>query len=97
MLRERRVFMQATRFLLLYHHLILSPHLHKAIEALALFTETDDFKTFREEYIRDRNDASILVDFKKQCLERVLQHHENKRVIRPLVDCIDRSKRLFRV
>lgn len=96
-LRDKRTFVLAAQFIVTYHMSILSPHIIKAIESLSLIADTDDYKTYPNQYIRDVNDARIMLALRQTCIDKYLPSVSDKRVVRPLIDSIDRSKRLYRI
>ena len=95
LIREKRILMLSIHFLNLYHKDLLTVHILKASEALSLLVDTDDFKTYRDVYIADVHDAKSLLIFKTSCLDKILDF-QSKKLIRPLLDSIDRAKRKYR-
>lgn len=94
-LREKRVFMMGIEWLTLYSGSLLSIHVIKATEAMGLIADTDDFKTFRDEYISNAKDARLLQDFKGKCIDKHLSEFPQKKIIRPLIDSIERARRKY--
>jgi hypothetical protein len=93
-IRERRIFMTAIRVLSVIHTGVLTGHLLVAIESLSLMAETEDFVDHTSEYISNAADAEILVNFKARCLQPLQTDAEKRRLMRSLVDKIDRAKRM---
>lgn len=97
-IREYKLFMKVVHVLNLYHKEIISTHVLKGAEALALIADTDDFKTKRyEDIILDIKDAEALVNLKVNCLSAFQGNFEQRKMIRPLVEAIDQAKRRFRL
>ncbi len=94
-LREKRVFIMGIEWLTLYSGSLLSIHIIKATEAMGLIADTDDFKTFRDEYITNAKDARVLQDFKAKCIDKHLSEFPQKKIIRPLIDSIERARRKY--
>ena len=96
-IRENRIFMKIVHLLNLYHKELISMHVLKGAEALALIAETDDFKTNREQFIVTIKDAEALYCLKVNCLSSFQANFDHRKAIRPLVDAIDKAKRLYRL
>lgn len=96
-LRDRNVFMKAAQMLNLYHKEMFSLHVLKGVEALSLMVETDDFKTNKDLYISGKSDAEALINFKLTCLTPLLSNFDNRKLMRPLIEVIDKSKRQYRL
>ena len=93
-LRARGVFMSAARTLRRISDALPQAFLLKCVRALSLLSDTEDFKTYRSQYIAaaDLEDLaaireSILIPLQTETSQRVL--------VRPLIDCIDRAKRML--
>jgi hypothetical protein len=89
--------MLGAEWLTLYAQSLLSMHNVKIIEALAYIADTEDFKTYRDEYISSVKDARLLQDVKLKVVDKMLSDFPQKRLIRPLQDAIDRSRRKYHV
>ena len=74
------------------HNGVLGIHILKALSSLALMTASEDFRTYTDQYILYENVAT-LTDFKATCLASFQSDFEQKKLVRPLVDCIDKAKR----
>lgn len=72
---------------------LLSAHLIKISEALAMICETEDFVTCKEDYYT-HDDVDILLDLKLKCLSDIGKDYNVKKLIRPLMDSIDKANRL---
>jgi hypothetical protein len=97
LLREKNIFMLGIKVLNRCAYGLLKVHRLKAAESLALLAGTEDFLTYRSQYINNVQDVQALIHFKETCLIDFLNDFETKKILRPLLDCIDRSKRLFKL
>ena len=95
-IRERGLFMLSINLIERVHTGVLAIHILKALGALSLMTGTEDFSTYTNQYIKYDNVAT-LIEFKAQCLVPLQTDFENRKTIRPLVDCIDKAKRQNRL
>lgn len=95
-IRERGIFMLSINLIERVHAGILGIHTLKALGALSLMVGTEDFSTYTSQHIKSDNVAT-LVEFKTSCLAPFQTDFENRKVIRPLIDCIDRAKRQNRL
>ena len=91
-IRERGMFMSSILLIKSVQSGVLAIHIMKAISGLSLMTETEDFITYTPQYIKSENIAT-LIDFKTEVLVPLQTDFENRKIIRPLVDCIDKAKR----
>ncbi len=93
--------MKAVRCLGYYGPGLLKVHRLKAAEALALLADTEYFTTYRAEFIDTASgssaDVDTLLEFKEAFLADLMADFENRRAIRPLVDCIDKVKRQMKL
>lgn len=102
LLRELGIFMLTVRALMAYGSELHVSHRLAAAKALALLVETEDFSTHREAYYSSSahsGDLDRLLQFKESFLGDLLsgeQQLERRKAVRPLLDCIDRAKRLGR-
>eukprot|EP01035_Chromulina_nebulosa_P020131 gene20131-26138_t len=60
LIREKRILINSVIFLNLYFSDIPQANLMKATESLSLIVDTDDFKTFKEQYINGPSDARVM-------------------------------------
>jgi len=99
-IREKQIFLKGISVLNFFHHHILKPHRLIACEALALLVKTEDFQTYTNQYydIRNQYDVEKLLYFREEILNDLIGHNEleNKKLVRPLIDLIDKVKRLTR-
>jgi hypothetical protein len=89
--------MLAIQVLSAIHTGVLTAHLLVAIESLSLMAETEDFVDHLNQYISNSGDAEILVHFKTRVLQPLQTDSERRRLMRSLVDKIDRAKRMHAV
>ena len=102
-IRERRVFMLGVHVLVQMASIregaapkMQKIHLVKIAEALALLTQTEDFGTYRSQYHNSGTDLEKLIELKDTVLPELIAEPENKKLLRPLIDSIDKAKRLAR-
>lgn len=98
MIRERRVFMLGVEALCNYCQdrgleSLMQVHRVKAAQALSLLVDTDDFCTYKDQHYQN-TDVDTLIRLKEDCLITIAKDYELKKSIRPLMDCIDKAKRL---
>lgn len=101
-IRESGLLLTAIQFLLRIHPYLLDQGvdinvLFTTLEALSLLVDTEDFETYKKEYIKDEADAVILIRFKEIVLQPYLSDMAKKKLIRSLIDCIDRAKRQYKL
>ncbi len=96
-IRERHLFMTAIRVLSVVYSGVLTSHMLVAVEALSLLADTEDFSTYSTQYVVNVGDAEIMVAFKAKCLQPLSTDMEKRRLMRNLVDAIDKSKRKYRL
>ena len=89
--------MTAIRMLSIVHTGILTAHMLVAIESLSLMVDTDDFTTYTAQYVTNSSDAEILLAFKAKCVQPLSTDMDKRRLMRSLVDVIDKSKRKYRL
>lgn len=101
LVRERRLFMLGVHVLT---HLcsikgekqLQKSHRLKAAEALALLCQTEDFGTYRAQHYSNGVDVEKMSELKDLGLADLMTNFDDKKVIRPLVDAIEKAKRLAR-
>lgn len=96
-IRESGIFMLAIRALSILHSHLTRTDTLKALGSLSLLVETEDFATYKDQYIKCTQDAQDLVLLNSSCIEVVNTDMENRKVVRPLQDCIDRAKRQWKI
>jgi hypothetical protein len=94
LIRERGIFMLSARVLNMCSAALLQSHRLKVAEALSLMADTEDFGTYRTIYIPSKMDVEVLIQLKDNCLAELTKDFDHKRLLRPLIDCIERAKRL---
>jgi hypothetical protein len=92
-IRDRRIFMRAASVLNLYGSEITPTYQFLAAEALALLADTEDFVTNKTAYVTSREEVDELVMLKETLLQSLMTDLDKRKVIRPLMDSIDKLKR----
>lgn len=95
-LRDNRIFMKMVRNLVEFGSEIIPKHKLLIATSLAYLVDTEDFLTHRDQYIFGKEDIEDLVRCKEQVLQGLMTDLEKKKVIRPLIDTIDKAKRQMR-
>lgn len=96
-LRDRHIFMQGVKFLNKYHDYILTSPTFKIIEALSLITSSEDYSTYKEQYVTSSTDASELLSLQENVLNNYRNDTTIRSIMRPLVDSINQMKRRYRL
>ena len=88
--------MKAVQAILLYGMGLLKVHKLKMVEALSQVAETEYFGTYRSQFIDTSNTAHVdkLLELKELFLNDLMTEFENRKIVRPLSDCIEKTKRL---
>ena len=87
--------MLGVRFLNRFHDDLQPPSLLKVVEALSLLADSEDFSTYRDRHIPlSGENIDLLSSLKEYCLTELLSS-ENRKIVRPLADAIDKAKRSF--
>ena len=75
----------------------LAIHQHRlvAAQALSLMVDTEDFLTHKSEYYANE-DVEALLQLKENVLQDLMSDLDARKLVRPLVDAIDKAKRLMR-
>jgi hypothetical protein len=96
LVRERKIFLLGARTILQLEKHLLFAHKLKAAQALAAICESEHYATYTDAYIDPSNaaDVQLLSDLKDVVLVDLTKDFANKKLVRPLVDAIDRAKRL---
>lgn len=95
--RAKGIFMLGVRVLCQYGPHLLPAHQLKACQALAAVAETEHFITYFDSYINltgGSDDVALLGRLKDSVLAEVNKDFGNRKLVRPLVDAIDKCKRL---
>jgi hypothetical protein len=95
-IRERGIFMMCINLIENIERGVLDVHILKALSALSLMTETEDFTTFTNQYIKPE-DVITLVNFKTDRIAPFQTDIRNNNTIRPLINSIDKAKRQNRM
>lgn len=96
LVRERVLFMKLSRFLARFHSQLIPRQRFLCAETLSYFVDTEDFVTNRDQYIVDRSEVEELSALKENVLSALMTELETKKVIRPLLDSIEKAKRQIR-
>ena len=93
--RNKRFLVLGIEFLSRYHEALPHPTLLSCIETLSVLVESEDFNTYRDVHLdlSDSKEIGILSNFKEKCLSDLLKSMESRKIVRPLVDAIDKAKR----
>lgn len=88
--------MKAVQAILLYGMGLLKVHKLKMVEALSQVAETEYFGTYRSQFIDTSNSDHIdkLLELKELFISDLMTDFENRKLIRGLNDCIEKTKRL---
>ena len=76
------------------HTRLERPYLVECCEALALLADTEDYSTYRSQYLGSPDDLSSMIHFQEECLSELLEDMEVRRRVRALHTAIDAAKRL---
>jgi len=88
--------MIAVRAILLYGMGLLKVHKLKMIETLSQVAETEYFGTYRSQFIdtTDQKQVDQLLELKELFVNDLMTEFENRKAVRPVSDCIEKTKRL---
>jgi hypothetical protein len=94
--RKEGTFTYIVRILMRVKDVLPEADMLKACEALSIIVQTEDYNTYREEYISSA-DLENFLDFKKEVLTPLQSKlaADQRRLVRPMGDAIDKSKRLL--
>lgn len=95
-LRDRNIFMQCAQCLEKYHSSWSRAVTLTAIEALVLIADSEDFSTYKNEYVKGESDAHLLNRLFESCLRPFQKDFTVKRMMRPLTDCIAQFRRKYK-
>lgn len=96
LLRDRNIFMLSAQFLDEHFESLSSATVSKVIEALSLMADSEDFSTYRGEYVPGEADVVLLARLNDNCLKQYQKDAMLKRTMRPLTDCIAQLRRKFK-
>jgi hypothetical protein len=96
LLRDRNIFMQTVQFLETHHDSLSSAVALTIIEALVLMADSEDFSTYKSEYVTGEEDAQLLNRLNESCLKKHQKDFATKRMMRPLTDCISQFRRKYK-
>ena len=122
-IREKKIFMLSIQLLQKVYSHLDDIQILLCCHSISMLTDTDDFDTYRNQYVSDVTDAEVLCNFKDTCMMCILSNSTNsnttssntsgtnsssnttnnsvnnsinKKSVRPLIDCIDKAKRMFK-
>ena len=110
--REKKIFILSIKLLQKVYSHLDDIHILSCCHSISMLTDTDDFDTYRNQYVSDVTDAELLCNFKDTCMMCILSNSNtngssannsnvnssiNKKSVRPLIDCIDKAKRMFKL
>lgn len=90
--RERGIFIMCIQLIEKIDSGVLDVHILKGLSALSLMTDTEDFNTYTNQYIKPEN-VVTLVNFKTSRIAPFQSDLRNNNSIRPLINSIDKAKR----
>jgi hypothetical protein len=88
--------MNGVRFLNAHSDKLQSAPQLVIVEALCLIADSEDFSTFRDEYVVDSGDASDLASLNDSVLNDLKKNLTHKRMMRPLLDLVMQVKRKYK-
>ena len=96
-LRNERVFIVGVKFLNKYAQALPLSTLLKCLQSLAHLVESEEFGTYRDSHIDMGNGEhmELLLVFKGKCLIPYSGDFENRKIVRPLIDTVDKAERTF--
>jgi len=92
-IRQRKILMLTVRMMELTYTKLLSGHILKMIEALSLLVETEDYSTYRDQYISSPEELERLINLQTICIAEYNKDMNNKKITRPFMEAIDKAKR----
>ncbi len=93
-IRERKIFVKAVQVLTSFGPLMVKAQRQIAAEALALIADSEDFSTNTRQHY-DASDLPLMLECKEKVLSELMQDLDKRKLVRPLVDAIDKAKRQF--
>lgn len=96
LLRDRKIFMKSAQFLETYHASLNNSSALIVIESLVLMADSEDFSTYKSEYVTGEADALLLARLHEGCLKQFQRDFAQKRMMRPLTDCIAQFRRKYK-
>jgi hypothetical protein len=85
--------MQGARFLNSYRDYFLNIPTMKMIEAMSLIAASEDFSTYKDEYVPSAGDARDLLTLQENILHGYRNESTMRTMMRPLTDTISQMKR----
>ena len=99
-IRSKGIFMNLIHSIMSLHKGFSGTLMQNALETLSFIVQSEDFATYREEYVGDGDagfNIDLLTELQKEVLKPVMKEipMERKKALRPLNDAIDKTKRLL--
>ena len=99
-IRSKGIFMNLVHSIMSLHKGFSGTLMQNALETLSFIVQSEDFVTYREEYVGDGDagfNLDLLTQLQKEVLKPVMKEipMERKKALRPLNDAIDKTKRLL--
>ena len=99
-LRSLGIFMNLVHAIMILRKGLSETLVEKALETLSFIVQCEDFATYREEYMGDGNigfNLEAITELQKQVLKPAMKEVslEKKKILKPLNDAVDKTKRLF--
>jgi hypothetical protein len=95
-IRQRKIFMLCINMMELVYTKVLAVHVLKMIEALSLLVETEDYSTYRDQYISSPEELEKLINLQTVCIAEYNKEMSHKKITRPLMEAIDKAKRTLK-
>ncbi len=96
-LRERNIFIQGIKFLNTYREYFLNTPTMKMIEALSLIAASEDFSTYKDQYVSSADDAREMMSLQENVLQSYRNDSTLRTIMRPLNDAISQMKRRYKL
>lgn len=97
LIREKSLFMAIIRFILKIGHSLDERHLLTSLEAASGIVDTEDYTTYKCRYVSSVADAEELVQLKLSHLVAYTHDVSKKRLVRPLLSCIEWATRTYKI
>lgn len=97
LVREHKIFILTVKLVVLLHgfNTIATSYLFKCCEALAMIVDTEDFKTYPQQYydLQDADDVSQMMKLLTICTQEFQGEAAYRSAVRPLTDTLNKVKR----
>lgn len=85
--------MLAIKMMELIHTKLLSEHVLKMIQSLSLLVETEDYSTYRDQYISSPDELEKVINLQAACVAEYNKDMNNKKITRPFMEAVEKAKR----